>query len=327
MSHFAVLVIDDTKLTEDRLKEILQPWHEFECTGDDDKYVIDVDVTDELMAEWNGKKEAVRLADGTVLSRYDDKLYFDMGVVEFGSKNRQFRLPDGATEIEILQSELSAAEGKTMDAFAKEYGGYEKKADGRFYRHTNPNKKWDWWAVGGRYADRLWLTSNGGRTNSAMVGDIDLAAMTRTRRRERKSFIAECCKDSGLTEAELEIACHEEGAAHVEWLALPEPRPRGNAYTEWLKVQGGNRAILASAKRCWELPEVGTMTFAEWLDASPPLTSFAIVKDGRWFERGSMGWWGAVSDEKDKDAWESEFKQMFEGLPQTAHIAIVDCHI
>lgn len=39
MSHFAVLVIGD-----DVAKQ-LQPYHEYECTGVKDKYVIEVDKT------------------------------------------------------------------------------------------------------------------------------------------------------------------------------------------------------------------------------------------------------------------------------------------
>jgi hypothetical protein len=30
---------------------------------------------------------------------------------------------------------------------------------------------------------------------------------------------------------------------------------------------------------------------------------FAVVKDGKWYERGEMGWWGIVHDEKNRDRW------------------------
>lgn len=47
MSHFAVLVVTDSKPSAKDLARILLPWHEFECTGLDNKYVVDVDKTNE----------------------------------------------------------------------------------------------------------------------------------------------------------------------------------------------------------------------------------------------------------------------------------------
>ena len=39
---------------------------------------------------------------------------------------------------------------------------------------------------------------------------------------------------------------------------------------------------------------------------------FAIITpDGNWNEKGSMGWWGCVSDEKDKDDWKSIVRNIF----------------
>lgn len=52
---------------------------------------------------------------------------------------------------------------------------------------------------------------------------------------------------------------------------------------------------------------------------------FAIVTpDGEWHERGHMGWWAMVSDEKDN--WEEEVKKILE--ENKGHLAVlVDCHI
>ena len=44
MSHFVVLVVGND------IEKQLQPFHEFECTGIDDEYVQDVDITDEVLA-------------------------------------------------------------------------------------------------------------------------------------------------------------------------------------------------------------------------------------------------------------------------------------
>lgn len=57
------------------------------------------------------------------------------------------------------------------------------------------------------------------------------------------------------------------------------------------------------------------------------LTTFAVLKDGEWYEKGKMGWWGAVHDEKDEELWENELKKLVQGLPDDTLISIFDCHI
>lgn len=98
MTHFVGLVIAET---EDEIAALLQPFHEYECTGIDDEFVIDVDTTDALRKDF----------------------------AEYGT------------------------EAQTFEQFADDWDGSELRADGRYYRHTNPNAKWDWWVVGGRWAD------------------------------------------------------------------------------------------------------------------------------------------------------------------------------
>jgi hypothetical protein len=57
------------------------------------------------------------------------------------------------------------------------------------------------------------------------------------------------------------------------------------------------------------------------------LILFAVVKDGTWYEKGGMGWFGMVMDEKDPDQWTNEFNKLIEGLPADHWLSVVDCHI
>ncbi len=57
------------------------------------------------------------------------------------------------------------------------------------------------------------------------------------------------------------------------------------------------------------------------------LSTFAVLKDGKWHERGEMGWWGAVSDEKDRDEWNAQFTKLLMDLPGETMISVYDCHI
>lgn len=57
------------------------------------------------------------------------------------------------------------------------------------------------------------------------------------------------------------------------------------------------------------------------------LSTFAVVKDGKWYERGEMGWFGMVSDEKLTYDWETQFMQLLEDTSDDTILTVVDCHI
>jgi hypothetical protein len=52
-----------------------------------------------------------------------------------------------------------------------------------------------------------------------------------------------------------------------------------------------------------------------------------VVKDGQWYEKGKMGWFACVADEKDEDVWDREFAALLDGLPDDTLLTVVDCHI
>lgn len=54
---------------------------------------------------------------------------------------------------------------------------------------------------------------------------------------------------------------------------------------------------------------------------------FAIVTPNGWFERGSMGWFGCVLEEKPQSEWESEARRILESLDPDATAIVLDCHI
>jgi len=59
----------------------------------------------------------------------------------------------------------------------------------------------------------------------------------------------------------------------------------------------------------------------------PYYVPFAIITpDGQWREKGSMGWFGTVSDEASDEQWHKTVKKVLSKYPN--HLAVaVDCHI
>jgi hypothetical protein len=53
--------------------------------------------------------------------------------------------------------------------------------------------------------------------------------------------------------------------------------------------------------------------------------TFAVVKDGKWYARGEMGWWAQVSNVNDK--WDKEFVKLLKSVSGDTLLSVYDCHI
>lgn len=162
--------------------------------------------------------------------------------------------------------------------------------------------------------------------NQCRVGDLDLAGMKATRVAERRAMVDEINTKFGEdTLDELEAAYRAYKAAHAVWLML-EPRPYGAERDEWLKTQPNGEAASRYHKAdLWRSIEPADgQTIAEWIEAAPALSTWAVLKDGEWFEKGEMGWFGMSTG--DKPDWGDQFEQLLAGLRPDQWVTIVDCH-
>jgi hypothetical protein len=150
MSHFTVAVFTDGKKD---IEELLAPFHEFECTGEDDQYVQDIDITQEIIEHIQGDN-----------SLSDALEYFG------------------------LENCVVDSEEEVNKSDAHKYG-YAIIRNGQLIKavnRTNPNKKWDWWDVGGRWRGMV-LTKGGIKCDVAKVVEIDFEAMNNIGLAGRKS--------------------------------------------------------------------------------------------------------------------------------------------
>ena len=52
-----------------------------------------------------------------------------------------------------------------------------------------------------------------------------------------------------------------------------------------------------------------------------------VTEDGEWREKGEMGWWGSVSNEKPEDSWKQQFVDYVKSLDSDCLVTVVDFHI
>jgi hypothetical protein len=296
MSHFTVLVIGDDP--EDQLA----PYHEFECTGRDDQYVQDVDETTCLRTHYeNGTTRKVRDSEGNYYDPYENRFYREPteeekerignggtgftsnGIVGFQYTSKDWEdgkgyrpkvgfLPEGLENVKVPYKDvmsfrefISDYEGRKLVPFGEEpklkgdhkygYALLDEKGDIlKVVNRTNPNRKWDWYQLGGRWQGFFKL-------KEGTKGKIGKAGL------------------------------------------FSDPVEKGYV----------DQALKKD------------IDFDGMKEAKKGFVTFALIKDGQWYERGSMGWWGVVSNEDEE--WGSKFTQLLEEISDDTLLSVYDCHI
>lgn len=282
MSHFSVLVIGDD------IEKQLAPYHEFECTGLDDQYVVDVDITEEALEKANQRDT------GETVTQYIED-YYGCRPVKFGCE------PD------------LAGDNKYGYTLLAEDGSVSKVVN-----RTNPSKKWDWWVAGGRWSD-LALGVNGEPVVSGRKKDFDFSAMAQRAYDEAVDEYRAARRIVGDSPfASWKTFCDDQ--TYSNW------DDRRKAYAEQDSVRKLNESL--DDRFSWEVDaDIFSMSEDEFASsrALKRCCTYAVVKDGQWYARGKMGWFGMSSNEVDD--WESEFSLLLNGLPDDTQLTVVDCHI
>lgn len=52
-----------------------------------------------------------------------------------------------------------------------------------------------------------------------------------------------------------------------------------------------------------------------------------VTEDGEWMEKGEMGWWCSVSNEKPEDSWKQQFVDYVKSLDADCLVTVIDFHI
>lgn len=362
MSHFTVMVVLNEQPTaeNDLLAKALQPFHEYECTGTDDEHVVQVDILEE---ERESEVNCVRLASGELVHKYDDRFWpkGGDGKMQFalpeGAEECKVRNGDLPGLAKRIADDYGIENILGPDHGVPTTGSYiQTDADGNVTaakRYTNPNKQWDWWVIGGRWSGQLIpkdpqqaFKGDTGVMGSQFdkdgydgmcVANLDLERMRQQKVESVRSGILSSLERHKISYDDalrLWLAyIDNKEAVYKQWEDLPkEGRP---SYPDWLTEQGAGNPVFdardAGVLDAWghwgmSLPETVRDPMA-YADARPPLTAWAYLQDGVWSEKGSMGWFGMSSGDRDPAQWEDELNRQIEGLPDTASIVMVDCHI
>lgn len=174
-------------------------------------------------------------------------------------------------------------------------GGYDE--DGIFYWSTyNPDSKWDWYSIGGRWRGFFRL-KKGKKGNVGQPGVFQLG-----------------------TEAPEGVA-DQARKGDIDWKAMTKESIEA-AESAWDKIKEKKEDPF-----CWGHEKCTSKEDYVKEHAMHDISTFAVVKDGRWYEKGRMGWWAIVTDAMDEEEWQKQWSDMVMNLPDDTQLTVVDCHI
>lgn len=327
MSHFSVLVVGPN------IDLQLASFNEQPETGDPYVKLQFVDTTDEYRQQYEeGSTTWVRCEDGTLVLPWDKR---------FRDEKDAFARCEAPPELERVEVPFKERFA-TFEEYVKFWHGDEQPNEqGRYGYFNNPQAKWDWYQLGGRWSGMLILKKGstgelgspgvlGGKhpndgADRALKRDIDFDRM-RNEAGQRASVLWD--RVHAITGplddfATWERVCDELYPGDIE------------AARTYYHAQPAREAIKAAAKDeqntdlVWiELDEF-IVSRAEFVEHARrhAISTYAVLKDGQWYQRGDMGWFGMSSNEKPEDDWDKEFEALLNSLPDDTMLSIVDCHI
>lgn len=215
--------------------------------------------------------------------------------------------------------------------------------DAGYYTFTrrNPHAKWDWYAIGGRFTGYFRIKPG----RKGKVGEPGLMTPG-----AEAGWVDQCRK--GDVDADfMQNAVASTAADH--WDQIHEglqghPVERWEALRDRICGSERSQEKVAVAREAYrEQPGIVALTEAG-LDTSilfddtiltiprdeyirhardGAMTPYAILIDGEWIERGTMGWFGIGRNEESVADWNRRFMDLYASIPDEALLTLVDCHI
>lgn len=162
----------------------------------------------------------------------------------------------------------------------------------------NPDGRWDWYVIGGRWLGYFILRSGtrgqlgkSGTGDNKPEHDADVA--------KAKDIDWEAMRANNLKRAE------------KTWAEYEAKKKSGAEFHPYFdfgieKEEADNRSL--------------------FIKRNSSIATFAVLHDGQWYSRGNMGWWGAATNEKEQDEWQAEFDKIIASLDPDDEVTLIDCH-
>jgi hypothetical protein len=176
--------------------------------------------------------------------------------------------------------------------------------------HFNPKAKWDWYKLGGRWAGTFALTPDG-------HGQLGEKSWTNEDEPTKPHTVDQAMKKD----------------IDFEQMAVNQFDEMSDVYDQFEEEMKKDDFSPTTGYFGFGIENTGDKdnyipeTRKEFLKRRAGFSTFAVIKDGEWYEKGEMGWFACVTDEKDPDEWTKQFNKLLDELPGDTLLSVYDCHI
>lgn len=324
MSHFTVIVIGND------VEEQLEPYAEQEF---EEKYGVFKDTEEESLQEYlNGDVEIVTLSNGEKYSKYN-QMFRDFNAKTF---KKDTLYPEGSTLSTGKFTELYP----TFEEFMSGWHGTSERDSktGKYGYWHNPQAKWDWYQVGGRWSGFFKLKQGFEQFAEAKIG-LPGAFGNKPKNGWVDSIQLQYIDIEGMQNDAIK-------EAHETYDKI-ESILKGRTFPSWIETVNKYKDNIDLAREEYNsnliVKDFNEANFHIWGDfyedfghsrqeyvekcQNSVMVPYAVVKDGKWFQKGEMGWWGMSNDEMSQDEWNKKFWDMIKSLDPKTQLTLVDCHI
>jgi hypothetical protein len=346
MSHFTVVVFGDD------IQAALAPYQENNCGTCPKKYLEFHNVEPEYQDQFaNDTTERVKMPDGSFKTTWDEEFRIS-GKIGTGGDTHQ--VPDHLEKVQVPLKDLY----EDFDAFMADWAGYTKDKEKGVYGYwENPNAKWDWYQIGGRWMGYFPLTE--GKEAAALPQSEDTIkeykeqaflgeASWASPESDKQSADSLLIKDIDFYRADKEAA-DQANKVFDWWEEINEGEEPAKGWThfyslsqdesedydlEKARADYNNQPVIKKSRKpsfifSCPVESVGYDREAYVKrSVNGNLVPYAFIsQEGTWVAQGEMGWWGMSSGDKDAEVWIDQYQNYIRSLPPETRATVVDCHI
>lgn len=323
---------------EATLDEMLAPYCE---STEDPRYQEFVNEEDGHREDYeNGTTTVIRLPDGKICTQYapefterytlrDNKVY-----LRPNQKTPLLALSPSITgmghelaSFEVLQQYPFKSLYPTFGAFLEDHCGltYDEKEKAYGY-YTNPDSKWDWFQIGGRWTavflvkDTCDLKILG---NRSLLDDGEITTAP-----DGYQWVVGARKCDIQWDKMKELALEAKTKAFAAWenwfLNDIEPDPKPHLVVKNDEgIHSWGRTLYYKGESLEDyLKRNGLDPNARY-----PHTAYAYLDEKGWHGQGDMGWFGLSSNDMAEGDWNEMMHAFIESVPDDYFLVSVDCHI